>query len=147
MKYLLGLGVVILLKIMVFQNYVMNLWKENGIEAVSNDINFQLSEFDFTLIKIFILLTIGIILFNWLKKKFVHQKVAVPSLKSNIAMLRKEKILLPQNVELKKRRRNLVKMTKSIEKINPKILSGKARKLGVTSGELMLAAKIQSSTK
>ena len=147
MKILLGVGIIILLKIMAFQNYVVNLWKDNGSEAVSNNVNFQLSEFDFMMIKIFILLTIGILLFNWLKKKMKHQETPVASLKANVAMLRKEKIVVPQNIELKKKRRNLVRMTKPADQTNPRLLSGKARKLGVTSGELMLAAKIQSSIK
>ena len=147
MKILLGIGIAILLKIIAFQSYVADLWNEKGSDASSNGLNFQLSDLDFTMINAFILLTIGILIFNWLKKKINHQQTPVSSLRTNVAKLRNENILLPQNVDLMRRRKKLVRLTKSVHSLNPKLLNGTAKKLGVASGELMLAAKIQSGIK
>jgi hypothetical protein len=147
MKILLGIGVVILLKIIAFQNNVMSLWNRNETASTNYVSGFQLSDFDFILIKVFILLTIATMIFTWVRKKMKHQRVPLSSFKSNVALLREEKIRLPQNNELRKKRRKLVKSTFFSGQLNHKSISGKARKLGIPSGELMLAAKIKSSTK
>ncbi len=147
MKVLLGIGILILLKIVAFQSSVMNLLSGSSTDSLSNNASFQLSDFDFTIINIFVGLTIVTVIFNWLRKKMKRQRTPISSLKANIALLRKEKILVPQNGELKKKRRNLVSKTKSLGHSSSHSIPGKARKLGVPSGELILAAKIQNGLK
>lgn len=87
------------------------------------------------------LLTIGAFLI-----KRVHlKKKTGQTLKHNISLIRNEKLLIHTNKKLEKKRQSLVKKSRSLSNKNQNELINKSRKLGISTGEMILASKIQMS--
>lgn len=68
-------------------------------------------------------------------------------LKHNISLLREEKLLTHADKKLQKKRQKLIKKTLLPDDAQQKQLLSKSKKTGIPAGELLLAAKIQTSIK
>lgn len=76
-------------------------------------------------------------------RKMQSKKKAAEKFKHNIALLREEKLLIHTDKKLEKKRQKLLKRTKDITDENSTLLINRSKKLGVPTGELLLASKIQ----
>lgn len=87
------------------------------------------------------LLVISFLLFRKLRsKKKVSEKF-----RHNIALLREEKLLIHTDKKLEKKRQKLLKKSKVLNQADAAKIINKSKKLGVQTGEMLLASKIQMS--
>lgn len=79
--------------------------------------------------------------------KSKNKKKSIQLLKKNVSLLRQEKLITNSDLKLQKKRRRILKQLKNIDVINsPKWLK-KSKKMGLTTGEMILAAKIKVNSK
>jgi len=84
MKFLLGIGSALLLKIVLFQKPVMNfINSKTNTSIVRSDESFKLSSIDLLTIKIFFLVSFVVLACIWLYKKWKKQSNTVLTLGSN----------------------------------------------------------------
>jgi heme/copper-type cytochrome/quinol oxidase subunit 2 len=81
MKKLLFIGTLILLKIVAYQYPAMNYFNDNKKAALNE---FHLSNLDFKMIEIFILLLVTYVIFLWFRNKFKHQDTPISAFKKNV---------------------------------------------------------------
>ena len=81
MKKLLFIGMLILLKIVAFQSSALGYFNVKG-KATSNE--FHLSDIDFKIIEIFILLSVTYVIFLWFRNKFKHQDTPISAFRKNV---------------------------------------------------------------
>lgn len=79
-------------------------------------------------------------------KRFNSKKKQSAQFRHNIGLLREEKLLMHTNKKVEKKRQKLLKL-KISDEVNHKQLMNKSKKLGLPAGELLLAVKIQMSSK
>jgi len=79
-------------------------------------------------------------------KRLNSKKKQNAQFRHNIGLLREEKLLMHTNKKVEKKRQKLLK-TKISDEVNHKQLINKSKKLGLPAGEILLAAKIQMSSK
>lgn len=87
------------------------------------------------------LLTIGSIIIIRLRSK----RKTGQTLKHNISLIRDERLLIHTDKKLEKKRQSLMKKSRSLSNKNQNELIHKSRKLGISTGEMILASKIQMS--
>lgn len=87
------------------------------------------------------LLTIGTFLIRRINSKRNSGKL----LKHNISLIRNEKLLMHADKKLEKKRHSLMKKSRSLSNKNQHELINESRKLGISTGEMILASKIQMS--
>ena len=68
-------------------------------------------------------------------------------LRHNISLLREEKLLIHTDKKLEKKRQKLLKKRKALTPADSGKLINRSKKLGVQTGEMLLASKIQTSCK
>lgn len=101
----------------------------------------------FYIVKILIISLSSVAFIVYLFKKYRPQNKTNINLKHNISLLRTEKLIVNSDNKLEKKRQKLLNKIKSSDKENQKKLIQKARKLGLSAGEILLAVKIQMSAK
>lgn len=101
----------------------------------------------FYIIKISIISLSFIAFIVYLFKKYRPKNKENSNLRHNILLLRNEKLLTNSDRKLEKKRQKLLNKIKVSDKENQKELIQRARKLGLPAGEILLAVKIQMSTK
>lgn len=79
-------------------------------------------------------------------KRSNSKKKQSAQFRHNIGLLREEKLLMYTDKKIEKKRQKLLKIKISDEDNHKKLLY-KSKKLGVSAGEIILAAKIQMSSK
>jgi len=78
-------------------------------------------------------------------RKLRSKKKAALQLKHNISLLREEKLLMHTDKKLEKKRQKLLKKSKVLTEADASKIINKSKKLGVQTGEMLLASKIQMS--
>jgi hypothetical protein len=91
-----------------------------------------------------ILLTLFVLSFFFYKRNKLSNKHK-NQFKHNVSLLREEKLLICADKKLKKKRHQLLRKIKISGDVTQKQLVNKSKKLGVPTGEILLAAKIQMS--
>lgn len=77
--------------------------------------------------------------------RFRSKRKSGQQLKHNIALIRNEKLLIHTDKKIEKKRQSLMKKSRSLSNKNQNELIHKSRKLGISTGEMILASKIQMS--
>lgn len=81
----------------------------------------------------------------FLFRKLRSKKKDAEKLKHNISLLREEKLLMHIDKKLEKKRQKLLKKSKVLTQADSSKIINKSKKLGVQTGEMLLASKIQMS--
>ena len=97
-----------------------------------------------------VLLALGVISslmlpFFYKKRNISPKKLA--DFKYNVSLLRAEKLGSYNNIKLQNRRKKILNKVEPEQENLNSLFSKKAKKLGIGTGEFLLAAKIQSSVK
>ena len=79
----------------------------------------------------------------FLLRRISSDKTNGQSLKHNISLIRKEKLLIHTDKKLEKKRQRLLKKSRSFRNKSQSDLINKSKKLGISTGEMILASKIQ----
>lgn len=87
------------------------------------------------------LFVLSFLLYRRIKSNNQHKN----QFKHNVSLLREEKLLIHADKKLQKKRHQLLRKIKITEEVTQKQLVKKCKKLGVSTGEILLAAKIQMS--
>jgi hypothetical protein len=96
-------------------------------------------------IKAAIILSATVVLSFLVIRKIKSKKKADEQLRHNISLLREEKLLMHVDKNLEKKRQKLLKKSKVLTEEDSAKLISKSKKLGVQTGEMLLASKIRMS--
>lgn len=77
-------------------------------------------------------------------RKMRSKKKVDEQFKHNIALLREEKLLIHSDKKLEKKRHNLLKKSKRLSDDTTQLIT-ESKKLGIPTGEMLLASKIKMS--
>ena len=93
-----------------------------------------------------VLITLLIIGYLFFRRRKSNNKIDA-QFKHNVGLLRNEKLLIHTDKKSQKKRQQLLKKTKISEDVNQSQLMSQSKKLKMPAGEILLAAKIQMSSK
>ena len=89
---------------------------------------------------------IGFIIYLFAKNRKIIKKETM-DFRQNVSLLRAEKLGTYNDVKLQEKRRKVLKNLNMEEDTVNLMFSKKAKKLGISTGDILLASKIQSSIK
>lgn len=96
-------------------------------------------------VKAAIIISALFVLVFFVFRKLRSKKKASEKLRHNISLLREEKLLMHADKKLEKKRQKLLKKSKVLTQADSAKIINKSKKLGVQTGEMLLASKIQMS--
>lgn len=100
--------------------------------------------FDVFLLMKIVISALGLIITGlFILRRISSDKTKGQTLKHNISLIRNEKLLIHTNKKLEKKRQRLLKKSRSFRNKSQNELINKSKKLGITTGEMILASKIQ----
>ena len=149
MKSFLLIPAVFLVKVIALKDLPINLFDHNIIFlSIKNVHGIVFAGFDSVItIVVTISVTISFLLFTLYKKRNYSPKKQFGEFKNNVSLLRTEKLGSYNDLKLQNKRRKIIINVGIDEENLNSLFAKKAKKLGISTGDFILASKIQSNAK